>query len=288
MCSAGLMNGKKITIPDILQKKREKKKITVLTAYSYPQGKLVDEAGIDMVLIGDTLGMVELGYDSTVSVSMAQMLHHARAVNNAVKRALKIGDMPYMSYQISEEKAVRNAGRFIQQAGCDAVKLEWFPKCVKTVKQIANAGIPVQGHIGLTPQTAVAIGGYKVQGKNAKTAQKLLDSAKKLQDAGVFSIVLECIPDELARIITESLRVPTIGIGAGPYCDGQVLVFHDAVGLFDRFTPKFVKKYANVWPIIQKGLKDYKKDVEEGKFPSKEHSFKTDPEIVGKLKRRKK
>jgi len=272
------MEQKRLTIPDILNKKKNSKKITMLTAYDYPQAKLVDEAGIDMVLVGDSLGMVVLGYDSTVPVTMDQMLHHSKAVRNAVKRAVVIGDMPYLSYQVSRQDAIANAGRFMKEAGCDGVKLEWFPNCIEMTKAIVEAGIPVQGHIGLTPQTAAQLGGFKVQGKDAKKAKQLIDSAVALEEAGCFSVVLECVPDQLARIITEKLKIPTIGIGAGLYCDGQVLVIHDMIGYFDRFTPKFVKKYINLWPEIQKALKAFKEEVESGEFPGKEHTFTMDEE----------
>jgi 3-methyl-2-oxobutanoate hydroxymethyltransferase len=278
------MERKKITIPDIKAKKEKKQKITMLTAYDYPNALLMDRAGIDMILVGDSVGMVVLGYDSTVPVTMDEMIHHSKAVRRAVKYALVIGDMPFMSYNISKEEAIFNAGRFMKEAGCDAVKLEWVNNVVDITRAIVDSGIPIMGHIGLTPQTASQLGGFKVQGKDAETAKRLLDSAIKLQDAGCFSIVLECIPSEIAKIITEKLTIPTIGIGAGIDCDGQVLVTHDMLGLFERFTPKFVKQYANLSPEILKAVEKYKEEVENLKFPSSEHSFIIKDEELKKVK----
>lgn len=275
---------KKITIPDIKTKKENKQKITMLTAYDYPTALLMDRAGIDMILVGDSVGMVVLGYESTVPVTMEEMLHHSRAVRRAVKYSLVIGDMPFMSYNVSKEGAIHNAGRFIKEAGCDAVKLEWVKNVIDITKAIVDSGIPVMGHIGLTPQTAAQLGGFKVQGKDAETANRLLDSAVKLQEVGCFSIVLECIPDEIAKIITERLAIPTIGIGAGIDCDGQVLVTHDMLGLFERFTPKFVKQYINLSSEIFNAISKYKEDVENLKFPSKEHSFQIKTEELKKIK----
>jgi len=275
---------KKITIVDIKAKKEKKQKITMLTAYDYPTALLMDRAEIDMILVGDSVGMVVLGYESTVAVTMEEMIHHSKAVRRAVKYALVIGDMPFMSYNVSREEAIRNAGRFIKEAGCDAVKLEWVNNVVEITKAIVDSGIPVMGHIGLTPQTAGQLGGFKVQGKDAETANRLLDSALKLQEAGCFSIVLECIPDEIAKLITEKLTIPTIGIGAGIDCDGQVLVTHDMLGLFERFTPKFVKQYTNLSPEIFKAISRYKEEVENLKFPSKEHTFQIKSEELRKIK----
>ncbi|MDQ7032854.1 MAG: 3-methyl-2-oxobutanoate hydroxymethyltransferase [Desulfonauticus sp.] len=263
---------KKITVPEIRQSKN-KRKLTMLTAYDYPTALSVDRCGIDMILVGDSLAMVVLGHEDTLSVTMEEMLHHTRAVTRAAKRALVIGDMPFMSYQVSAEQAVRNAGRFLKEAGAKAVKLEGGTSVLPQIKAIVNAGIPVQGHLGLTPQSIAQLGGFKVQAKTAKTAQKLIEDAKALEDAGCFSLVLEAIPAEIARLITENVTIPTIGIGAGPYCDGQVLVFHDLVGLFDRFTPKFVKQYVNLNAEIEKALKHFKQEVEQSIFPGKEHSF---------------
>ena len=245
----------------------------MLTAYDYPLAALVDEADIDIVLVGDSLANVVLGLESTREVTMEEMLHHARAVNRAVKKAMLVGDMPYEAYQSHSESAVQNAKRFIKEAGCQAVKLEWFEKCLEVTSQIVQSGIPVMGHVGLTPQTADRLGGFKVQGKDANAALKLIEHAKDLERCGVFSIVLECIPEEIARMITQELKIPTIGIGAGRHCDGQVLVTYDLLGFSSRFHPKFVKSYADLSPVILQAIRQYKKEVEENKFPDKEHSF---------------
>ena len=278
------MERKKITIPDIRKKKAEGKKITLLTAYDYPSGRLIDEAGVDIILIGDSLAMTVLGYESTVPITMDEMIHHAKAVKRAVKYALIIGDMPFMTYNIGDKETVRNAGRFIKEGGCGAVKIEGGAEMAGTVKTLVRAGIPVLGHIGLTPQTATQLGGFRVQGKDAKGAQRLLDSALALQEAGCFAMILECVPDKLAELITAKLDIPTIGIGAGAYCDGQALVTNDMIGLFDRFTPKFVKKYADLWPLLLNAFKRYKDDVEGGKFPSEEHSFTMNDSELKKIK----
>ena len=255
----------------------------MLTAYDYPLASLMDRAGIDMILVGDSLANVVLGLESTTQVGMTEMLHHAKAVTRAVKNSLVIGDMPYESYQVNIEESVKNARRFIDEAKCDAVKFEWFEKCLEVTKMVVKAGIPVMGHIGLTPQTAEKIGGFKVQGKDAETAKRLIQQAKDLEKLGCFSIVLECVPDKIAQMITEGIKIPTIGIGAGIYCDGQVLVTHDMLGLFERFTPKFVKKYVNLSDSILKAVQDYKKDVLEGKFPAKEHTFTIKEEELKKI-----
>ena len=278
------MERKKITIPDIKRKKEQGQKITMLTAYDYPSGRLIDEAGMDMILVGDSLAMTVLGYESTVPVTMDEMIHHSKAVKRGVKYALLIGDMPFMSYNINEKETIRNAGRFIKEGGCGAVKLEGGLEMTDITKTLVKAGIPVLGHIGLTPQTATQLGGFKVQGKDAPSAQRLLDSALALEKAGCFGIVLECVPDRLAKLITEKLNIPTIGIGAGPYCDGQVLVTNDMIGLFDRFTPKFVKKYANLWPELSEAFKRYREEVEGGKFPTEEHSFMMNEDELKKIK----
>lgn len=267
------MEQKKITIPDLQRMKKEGKKITMLTAYDYPFASLLDRAAIDIVLVGDSLAMTALGYDSTVFVTMDEMLHHARAVRRAVRFALLVGDMPFMSYQVSQTEAVRNAGRFIKEAGCDAVKLEWMPGIDKVAKAIVDSGIAVMGHTGLTPQTAVKLGGFVVQGKTKESAKRILNSAIALEKAGCFSCVLECIPAELARQITTQLSIPTIGIGAGRYCDGQVLVTDDMLGLFEKFRPKFVKRYADLSSQVLRALSSYKEEVTSGRFPTKEHSF---------------
>ena len=278
------MERKKITITDLQQKKRDGKKITMLTAYDYPMARLVDEAGIDSVLVGDSLGMVVLGLDSTVPVTMDEMIHHAKAVRRGTKYAFMIGDMPFGSYQISKEEAIYNAMRFMKEAGCEAVKLEGGYEAVEVTEAIVDAGIPVLGHIGLTPQTMSKLGGFKVQGKDAEAAKKLIDEAVSLEKAGCFAIVLECVPDLVAKMITEKISIPTISCGAGIYCDGQVLVTNDMVGLFDRFTPKFVKKYVNLSQSILEGFKKYKYEVEKGVFPDEAHSFTIKEEELKKLK----
>jgi 3-methyl-2-oxobutanoate hydroxymethyltransferase len=226
-----------------------------------------------MVLVGDSLGMVLLGYDSTIPVTMEEMLHHCRAASRGVKRAVLVGDMPFMSYQVSESDAITNAGRFLKEAGCDAVKLEGGTEVCDTVKAIVKAGIPVMGHIGLTPQTASQLGGYKVQGRDADSARLLLQSARDLEAAGAFAIVLECIPAQLSEAITSAVAMPTIGIGAGKHCDGQVLVTHDMVGMFEKFIPSFVKQYVNLAPQIKKAVGAYRQEVKNGNFPAEEHSF---------------
>ena len=272
----------KITVQDILAMKG-KRKITMLTAYDFPLASLIDRAGIDMILVGDSVANVVLGLDSTTKVGMAEMLHHAKAVTRAVKRALVIGDMPYESYQINPEESVKNAQRFIEEANCDAVKLEWFDRCLEVTEKIIQAGIPVMGHIGLTPQTADKIGGFKVQGKDAEAAKRLIKQALRLEELGCFSIVLECVPDKIAELITKKLKIPTIGIGAGVHCDGQVLVTHDLLGLFERFTPKFVKKYVNLSSLISQAVEEYKNEVIQAKFPTAEHSFTIKEKELKKL-----
>lgn len=273
----------KITIRDILALKGTRK-ITMLTAYDYPLASLIDQVGIDIILVGDSLANVVLGLDSTTKVGMAEMLHHAKAVTRAVSHALVVGDMPYESYQVNPEEAVKNARRFIDEALCDCIKLEWFEQCLEVTKKIIRSGIPVMGHIGLTPQTADKLGGFKVQGKDSEAAGKLIAQALALEQLGCFAVVLECVPDKIAEIITQKLKTPTIGIGAGSACDGQVLVTYDMLGLFERFTPKFVKKYINLTPLILKAVDEYKNEVIQKEFPSQEHSFSIKAEELEKLK----
>ena len=262
-----------ITTHTFRLKKQRGEPLTMLTAYDYPTARAVDFAGMDSILVGDSLGMVVLGYDNTLPVTMEEMLHHCRAVSRGASKALLIGDMPFMSYQVSVEDAVRNAGRFLQEAGMDAVKLEGGRDRLEAVKAILGAGIPVLGHLGLTPQSIHLIGGFKTQGKSADTAEILLEDALLLEAAGCFGLILESVPDRVAALITKRLKIPTIGIGAGRGCDGQVLVTHDLLGLFDKFTPKFVKRYADLHEKIQIALNNYQKDVLEGLFPTEEHSF---------------
>ena len=275
----------KLTVQDILSLKN-KRKITMLTAYDYPTASLVDQAGIDMILVGDSLANVVLGLDSTTKVGMVEMLHHSKAVTRAVKHALVVGDMPFDSYQLNPRESAKNAARFIKEGLCDAVKLEWFAACPEATEEIIKSGIPVMGHIGLTPQTADKIGGFKVQGKDAQAAQRLIDQALLLERLGCFSLVLECVPDKIAEMIAEKLRIPLIGIGAGAGCDGQVLVINDMLGLFERYTPKFVKKYANLSPLILQAINEYKQEVVQGRFPAKEHTFSIKEDEMGKLKRK--
>ncbi len=263
----------KVTIPYLLERKRSGSKISMLTAYDFSMASIMDEAGVDMVLVGDSLGMVVLGYESTVPVTMDEMLHHCKAVRRGIKHAFLVGDMPFMSYQISKEEALHNAGRFIKEAGCDAVKIEGGVEIADTAAFLVKMGVPVVGHIGLTPQTATSLGGFKVQGKDIESARKLLESARALDGAGICSLVIECVPDKVAEKITESISAPTIGIGAGSGCDGQVLVSNDLLGLFRKFTPKFVKKYADLFPLIDEAVKNYIKEVSEGTFPGEEHTF---------------
>ena len=269
----------KLTIPDIIAMKTSGEKITMLTAYDVSLARMLDSSGIEIVLVGDSLGMVVLGYESTVPVTMEEMLHHCRAVSRGVEKALIVGDMPFMSYQSSAYDAVVNAGRFIKEAGCDAVKLEGGTEVCDTVRTIVKAGIAVMGHIGLTPQTAGNLGGYKVQGQDLDSARILLESARALESAGVFAVVLECIPDKLSALISREISIPTIGIGAGVDCDGQVLVTHDLLGMFEKFVPSFVKSYINLAPQIREALTSYKNEVKGGVFPDQEHSFSMQADI---------
>ena len=258
---------KKITAPAIRAMKGSSR-IGMITAYDYPSAKVADAAGADIILVGDSLGMVVLGYPDTLSVTVDDMLHHTRAVARGAKSTLIVGDMPYLSYHVSVEESVRNAGRFIQ-AGAHAVKVEGAKASrLKVIEAILDAEVPVMGHIGLTPQSVNALGGFKLQGKSADDARKLIDEAVALERAGCFSIVLECVPSELAALITERIAIPTIGIGAGPSCDGQVLVFHDLLGIYDGHTPKFVRRYANIALEMQTAIETYLGDVREGRFPN--------------------
>ena len=263
---------KKVTTQTLSAKKQRGEVITMLTAYDYPTALAIDQVGMDIILVGDSLGMVVLGYPNTLPVTMEDMLHHCRAVARGAQYALLVGDMPFMSYQAAASDAVRNAGRFLQEAGMDAIKLEGGHERVDAIVAIHSAGIPVMGHLGLTPQSVHQLGGFRPQGREASAAQRLLDDALILQQAGCFSIVLESVPARLAKWISERLDIPTIGIGAGPGCDGQVLVTHDLLGLFDRFTPRFVKKYANLHEEMGRAFAAYKADVEAHVFPAEEHS----------------
>jgi 3-methyl-2-oxobutanoate hydroxymethyltransferase len=263
---------KEVTTRTFRLKKAKGETLTMLTAYDYATALAVDQAGIDSILVGDSLAMVMLGYENTLPVTMDDMIHHCKAVARGAKFALLIGDMPFMSYQASIEEAVRNAGRFLKEGGMDAVKLEGGRERVEAIRAIVGSGIPVQGHLGLTPQSVHQLGGFRAQAKEAKAAIRLIEDAKLLEQAGCFSLVLESIPARLGRLVSEQLEIPTIGIGAGPDCDGQVLVTHDILGLFDRFTPSFVKKYADLRGEMARAITAYKEEVETGQFPAKEHT----------------
>jgi 3-methyl-2-oxobutanoate hydroxymethyltransferase len=278
------MDRKKITPVDVQAMKKEGKRIAMLTAYDYPTALLEDRAGIEIILVGDSLAMTVLGYENTLPVTMEEMIHHTKAVSRGAKYALILGDMPFMSYNTSEREAILNAGRFMKEGGADAVKLEGGASVKETVRAIVKAGIPVMGHIGLTPQTISMLGGFKVQGKDAQAAQKIIDDALSLEDVGAFSVLLEAVPAPIARRVTERLKVPTIGIGAGVHCDGQVLVVHDMLGLFDRFTPKFAKRYVNLSEPMLKAFDSYREEVLNGTFPTDQHSFHIDEKELSKVK----
>ena len=273
----------KNSVSTFIDAKHKNEKITMLTAYDYSMAKLIDESGVEGILVGDSLGMVCLGYKDTLAVTMEDMIHHIKAVSRAAHSALVVGDMPFMSYQTSVYDAVKNAGRIVQEGSAGAVKLEGGASVYEKVKAIVNAQIPVMGHIGLTPQSVNMFGGFKVQGKDEIKARNLVEDAKKLEDAGVFSIVLEGIPYKLAKIVTESVSVPTIGIGAGKYCDGQILVYQDMLGLFSDLKPKFVKSYGNAGEVVKKAFKDYISEVKSGIFPDEKYSFKVDDRVLEKL-----
>jgi 3-methyl-2-oxobutanoate hydroxymethyltransferase len=274
----------KVTIPKLRAMKESGERIAMLTAYDWPTALLLDRAGIDVLLVGDSVGNNILGYESTIPVTMEEMIHHTKAVRRGVKRALLIGDMPFLSYQVSADQALANAGRFLKEGGADAVKLEGGAEMADIINLLVRRGIPVMGHIGLTPQRAAQLGGLKVQGRDEETAQKLLNDAKILEEAGVFSLVLEAVPWALAKLITERVKIPTIGIGAGPYCDGQVLVVTDMIGLSVGISPKFSKRYTNVAAEIERAAKEFISEVKSGKFPTiEEHSFKISEEVLKKL-----
>lgn len=279
------MANRKVTVKDIQAAKETGRKLVMMTAYDYPFGLMADEAGVDIVLVGDSLGMVVMGLDGTVGVTMENMIHHIQAVMRGCQHPLVVGDMPFMSYNTSIRDAIINAGRLMKEGGCDVIKLEGGIDFAPTVAAIVKAGIPVQGHIGLTPQTASALGGFKMQGKDAAAAKKIIDDAKALEDAGAFSIIIEAVPAPLAQLVAEAVKVPVIGIGAGIDVDGQVLVTHDMIGLFDKFVPKFVKQYIQIRPIILEALKAYGKDVREAAFPGPEHSFSMPQEALDQLKK---
>lgn len=273
----------KNTIITFKQSKQQGRKISMLTAYDYSTAKLMDEAGINAILVGDSLGNVVLGYEDTLSVTMEDMIHHGAAVARGAKNAMVVVDMPFMSYQASVYDAVVNAGRLMKEGRASAVKLEGGKEVCPQVKAVTEAGIPVMGHLGLTPQSINALGGHRVQGKTQQAAQKLLDDARALQEAGAFAVVLECVPEKLADKVTKELEIPTIGIGAGAGCDGQVLVYQDMLGMFSDFTPKFVKKFANVGQVMKEAFKSYINEMQQGSFPSQEHCYSIDDDIIEKL-----
>ncbi len=277
---------KKITVNDFREAKRTGTKITMLTAYDYPTAKIIDEAGADSILVGDSLGMVVLGYEDTTRVTMEDMLHHVKAAARGTKRALLVGDMPFLTYHLGRYESVRNAGRLVSEGGCKAVKLEGGREVVEDVKAIISAGIPVMGHLGYTPQSVNVFGGHKAQGKTLDTAEKIFENALLLQEAGVFSIVLECIPYKLAAYMAGKLDIPVIGIGSGAGCDGQVLVTPDMLGLFRDFTPKHVKKYLDMGGAYEEAVKKYMEEVREGAFPTPQNSFIIDDEVIDALQKR--
>ena len=288
LSGSSVVERKKITVADFSKMKTHGQRIVMVTSYDYPTSTIADDVGVDAILVGDSYGMVVLGYDTTIPVTVEEILPVCQAVRRGASRPLLIGDMPFLSFQISEEDAVRNAGRFIKEGRMEAVKIEGGSEMAHIAKAVLSAGIPVLGHIGLTPQTATLHGGYRVQGKNALSAKGLVEDAKALEDAGVFGIVLEMITEEVARVITQTVSVPTIGIGSGRYCDGQVLVLHDILGLYPRFVPKFAKRYADLASTIKGAVAEYTSEVRQGTFPEEKHVFKMDDAERNKLDLRRK
>jgi len=281
--AAPVANRKPVSLPRLKEMRSRGEKIAMLTAYDYPTAKIIDEAGIPLILVGDSLGMVVLGYESTIPVTMDEMLHHTKAVVRGTKQAIVVGDMPFMSYHISADEALRNAGRFIQEGGAQAVKLEGGVTVMEKVTRLVGCGIPVMGHIGLTPQSIHQLGGFKVQGKTPEAAQRLLEDAMALEEAGAFAIVLETIPAQLAQIITAKLSIPTIGIGAGIHCDGQVQVISDILGSYTDFVPKHAKQYAKLSDIIAKAVNQYQSEVKAGNFPTEKQSYSIDESLLADL-----
>lgn len=278
------MGKQKMSIHGLQEMKARGQKFSMITAYDYPTAVLVDQSPIELILVGDSLGMTVLGYEATVPVTMEEMIHHIRPVVRGARNTFIVGDMPFGSYNESVSQAVHNANRIMKEGGADCVKLEGGVNISQTIKALVDGGIPVMGHIGLTPQTASLLGGFKVQGKDAESAGRLLDDALAVEAAGAFSVVMECVPTPLAKLVSQRLRIPTIGIGAGLYCDAQVLVYHDLLGLFNRFTPKFVKQYVNLSPEISRALGEFAREVAGGSFPGPEHSFAMNEEILKELK----
>jgi 3-methyl-2-oxobutanoate hydroxymethyltransferase len=275
----------RVSITQIKELKQKGEKICMLTAYDYSTARHIDEAGIPLILVGDSLGMVVLGYDSTIPVTIEEMIHHTKAVVRGTRNALVVGDMPFMTYQVSVEEALRNAGRFMQEGGCQAVKLEGGVTMAETVRRIVSCGIPVMGHIGLTPQSIHQLGGYKAVGKTSESAANLVRDAMALDEAGAFSIVLECVPEPLSKLITEKVRVPTIGIGAGKYCDGQVQVISDILGLYSDFVPKHAKQYVQLAKDIKKATEEYMSEVREGTFPTQKQSYAMEDSVIAEIAR---
>ena len=273
----------KLTAPDIRAMKQEGRKIVMVTAYDYPTARAVEASGLEAILVGDSLGMVVLGYDSTVPVTMEDMIHHTRAVMRGVETVHVVADMPFMSYQVSDEQAVENAGRLIKETGADAIKLEGGESVASRISAIVRAGIPVMGHVGLTPQSAASLGGFRVQGRSRQEAFAIMGDAMTVQRAGAYSVVLEAVPRQLGRIITAQLTIPTIGIGAGADCDGQVLVNGDLLGSFDKFTPKFARRYADLQLVMQDAFKAFAEEVRSGVFPSQEHGFSISRQVLSEI-----
>lgn len=273
----------KTPIPRLKEMKQEKKKIRMVTAYDYPTAVIVDKTDIELILVGDSLGMVVLGYEGTVKVTMEDMIHHIAPVVKGAPNTIIVGDMPFGAYNESKEQAIHNANRMMKEGGCDCIKLEGGMNMADTVKAIVNGGIPVMGHIGLTPQTSSQLGGFKVQAKDVESVRRIIDEAKALEEAGAFSLVVECVPAQVGKLISEAIAIPTIGIGAGPDCDGQVLVTQDMIGMFDRFVPKFVKQYTKVGDAIQNAFNEFSREVEQGAFPAPEHCFNIKDEVLRKL-----
>ena len=275
----------RVSVTQIRDMKQKGEKIAMLTAYDYATAKLIDEAGIPLILVGDSLGMVVLGYESTIPVTMDEMIHHTKAVVRGTSKALVVGDMPFMTYQVSVDDALRNAARFIQEGGAQAIKLEGGESMADTVRRVVSCGIPVMGHIGLTPQSIHQLGGFKVIGKTSEAAVRLVNDAKALDDAGAFAIVLESVPEPLSKLITEKVSVPTIGIGAGKYCDGQVQVISDLLGLYTDFVPRHAKQYARLFEIIKSATSDYMAEVQAGTFPTEKQSYTMDTSVLAELEK---
>lgn len=279
---------KKVTVADFLKMKSGKKTIVMITSYDFPTAMIADEAGVDCILVGDSYGMVVLGYDTTIPVTMEEILPVCRAVRRGSNKALLIGDMPFMSFQVSPEQAVANAGRLVKEGGMEAVKVEGGKQLAPTVGAVSKAGIPVLGHIGVTPQTATLTGGYRIRGKTVEDGERLVADALALEEAGAFGIVLEMVTEDVAKLVTESVSVPTIGIGSGRFCDGQVLVLHDVIGLYERFTPRFAKRYVGLAGQVREALRSYTREVREGSFPGEDHAFKMDEEQRIRLESKRK